>query len=481
MKAWGWMIIAILGIAMMVGAYASRDRLDPQAPWASGLLAIGPASDVEAKPPAGAIPVRVRLLSSSDVAEMVLFVSGDLAPDKALGAKGQVRAKLVQTPLANLGLGTEWLRSGRLPEAGRNEILAGARLEPRDALIVGGTTLTVVGVLKPDVGLLASSYLIPPAEANTKLFPVEVPTVLDGWFVHASPAELRDEKTRKSLETAFPSTKYGWVVAVDRLEPRTFYLYLAGLAILLLGGSGSLIRLYCGLADWLAPRAPIASSAPEVPAGAEVSAGKASPSFLAGPLLEIRARPRLIWGVHIVYFGLVIAGSLLVYRFADVQAILLGNVQKLLSTGNNPLGVAGEAYRSGNIPRAALVTFVVNFFLGSLAYLTMTSIVLPGSAIFFASLRALMWGLLLAPTMETLAYQMLPHSLTMVLEGEGYILAAFFGLLIPIHIFQSSLGGNPLTRFGRAILLNFKAQFWIALVLIVAAVYEATEVILMNR
>jgi hypothetical protein len=93
----------------------------------------------------------------------------------------------------------------------------------------------------------------------------------------------------------------------------------------------------------------------------------------------------------------------------------------------------------------------------------------------------LMWGLLLAPTMEYLAYQMLPHSLTMVLEGEGYILAAFFGLLIPIHIFQSSLGGNPLTRFGRAILLNFKAQFWIALVLIVAAVYEATEVILMNR
>ena len=76
---------------------------------------------------------------------------------------------------------------------------------------------------------------------------------------------------------------------------------------------------------------------------------------------------------------------------------------------------------------------------------------------------------------------MLPHSLTMLLEGEGYILAALFGLLIPIHIVQRSLGGNLFTRFGRVVLLNVKAQFWIALVLAVAAIYEATEVILMNR
>jgi hypothetical protein len=481
MKAWVWMIIAVLGVAMMLGAYASRDRLDPQAPWASGLMVIGPTTSAENNPPAGAIPVRLRFLSSSDIAEMVLFASDDLAADKALGAKGQVRLKLVRAPLADLGLTAEWLQSGRLPEAGRNEILAGARLEPRDALIVGGTSLKVVGVLKPDVALFASSCLIPPAEATNKLFPVEVPTVLHAWLVHASPAELRDEKTRKSLEAAFPPAKYGWVVPVDRLEPRTFYLYLAGLAMLLLGGSGVLIRLYCWLADRLTSRVPVASSVSEVPATADVGAGKVSPPFLAGPLLEIKARPRLIWGVHLVYFGLVIAGSLLVYRFADVQTVLLGKVREALSTPNNVLGVAGKAYLSGSIPRAAAVTFVINFLLGSLAVITLPSILVPGSGVFMAGLRALMWGLLLAPTMEILAYTMLPHSLTMVLEGEGYILAAFFGLLIPIHIVQSSLGGNPLTRFGRVILLNFKAQFWIALVLIVAAIYEATEVILMNR
>lgn len=72
---------------------------------------------------------------------------------------------------------------------------------------------------------------------------------------------------------------------------------------------------------------------------------------------------------------------------------------------------------------------------------------------------------------------MIPHSGTLVLEGEGYILATIFGVLIPIHIVQSSLGGNPLSRFGRAIVLNVQASFWVAIVLAVAACHEAVEVI----
>ena len=32
---------------------------------------------------------------------------------------------------------------------------------------------------------------------------------------------------------------------------------------------------------------------------------------LFGPLVEVSARPRLVWGLHLFYFGLVIGGSLL--------------------------------------------------------------------------------------------------------------------------------------------------------------------------
>ena len=78
-----------------------------------------------------------------------------------------------------------------------------------------------------------------------------------------------------------------------------------------------------------------------------------------------------------------------------------------------------------------------------------------------------------------MAFAMLPHSWTMLLEGEGYILAALFGLLIPVHLAQSRLGGTALGRYGRVLLLNVQANAWVALVLAVAACYEAIEVIWM--
>ena len=457
MKAWVWVIVASVGFAVMLVAYASRERIDSRAPWASGWIVMSPETPAENSSLAGAIPARLRLLSSSEIAELLLFATGDLGADKALGVKGQVRVKLIELPLSIAGIGAAELQSGRLPEAGRNEILAGAKIEPRETLIVGGLTLKVVGVLRPGLALFADSFLVPPDHAANILFPAAVPSVLHAWLVRGSAQELSDAQVRKRLGEVFPPEKYAWVAPQDRLEPRTFYLYLSGLAIFLLGGSGAIIAFF----RWLA--------------------GKVALPVLSAPLVEMKARPRLVWGVHLVYFGLVIAGSLLVYEVPEVQLVLLGKVREALATTSNPLGFAGQAYASGNIPRAATATFVVNFLLGSLAYLTLPSILLPGSGVFLAGIRATAWGLILAPVMQTLAFGMLPHSLTMLLEGEGYILATLFGLLIPIHIVRSSLGGNPLTRFGRVLLLNVKAKFWIALVLAVAAVYEATEVILMNR
>jgi hypothetical protein len=457
MKAWVWLTIALVGFAAMLSAYAWRERIDDKSPWVSGLIIIGTEASAEKSLPEGAIPARLRLLSSSDVAELLLFASGDLAPAKALGVKGQVRVKLIELPLSIAGIGAAELQSGRLPEAGRNEVLAGAKVAPRETLIVGGKSLKVVGVLRPGLALFASSFLIPPNDATNILFPAVVPSVLHAWLVRRSAEELRDARVRKGLEEVFPLEKYGWLTAPDPLELRTSYLYLAGLAIFLVGGSGAFIALFRWLAD------------------------KVASPVLSGPLLELKTRPRLVWGMHLVYFGLVIAGSLLISKLPEVQVVLLGKVGEALATKSNPLGIAGQAYRSGSIPHAAAVTFVVNFFIGSLACITLPSILLPGSGVLLAVVRALMWGLILAPVTQTLAFAMVPHSLTMLLEGEGYILAALFGLLIPIHIVRPSLGGNPLTRFGRVLVLNLKAQLWIALVLAVAAIYEATEVVLMNR
>jgi hypothetical protein len=457
MKAWVWPVIASAGFALMVFAYGSRQRIDVGAPWARGAMIIGPLAPAEKGADVGAMPVRLRLLSSSNVAELAMFASGDLAPARAIGVKAQVRVKLIELPQSDAGIGAGELQSGRLPEVGHNEVLAGAKLEQRETLLVGGQSLNVVGVLRPGVVFFADSYLLPPDAANDRLFSTAVPTVFHAWLLKSSPEELRQERIQKPLEAAFPPEKYTWVAADERLDPWSFRRYLAGLAIFLLGGSGMCIAFF----RWLS--------------------GKIASPVLSGPLLEMKARPRLVWAVHLIYFGLAIAGSLIIAELPEAQIVLLGKVREAFTTQNNPLGIAGQVYRSGNVVLAAAITLAVNFFLGSLAYITLPSILVPGIGFLLACVRALAWGLLLAPTTQPLAFAMLPHSLTMLLEGEGYILAAVFGLLIPLHVVKRSLGANLFTRFGRALLLNLKAQIWIALVLAVAAIYEATEVILMTR
>jgi hypothetical protein len=177
----------------------------------------------------------------------------------------------------------------------------------------------------------------------------------------------------------------------------------------------------------------------------------------------------------------VIAASVITYELPELQMFLLSTIKQSISNPNTTLGVAGEAYLSHNIPKAAALTFLINFFLGSIVCITLPSLIVPGSGTFMAVFRATLWGLLLGPVFVMLSLVMLPHSVTLLLEGEGYILAVFFGLLVPIYLFDRDKGLGVGQRYGNALLMNLKAMSLVALVLVIAACYEAVEVILMSK
>ena len=101
--------------------------IDEKRPWGSGLMVIGPEAAAQQNARVEAIPGRLPPLSSSGTAETLLFVTGDLAPAKAVGVKGQVRLKLIEVPLSEASIGPDELKSGRLPMPGGNEILAARR------------------------------------------------------------------------------------------------------------------------------------------------------------------------------------------------------------------------------------------------------------------------------------------------------------------------------------------------------------------
>jgi hypothetical protein len=484
MARWTWLIVAALGLGLMFWASGTRFRPDPASSWAHGFIIYGPEKAAKGpdRLPGLVVPTRVRLLSGNERAEVVLKAL-DRASKSTLNLRAVLRPKLFEVALAGARIDARALQSGRLPEPGRDEILAGTDVVEKDKLKVGGRTLEVVGVLGPDAFLFHDGYLIEPSGAGNVLFPEDDPAVHVATLVGLKPEEFGNRKSLKQIGDLYPAPKYTAVMPLARQARRPYYLYLAGQALFLLGGSGLLIGMYRWLAEKLARPATVEFDSSSEPTGAILTAPiekSAAPRWLSAPLIEIARRPRLVWAVHLIYFGLVFVGAVIVYELPEVQSVLMSEVQDQLSGKHrSPLALAGAAYGSGNIPFAAAVTFTINFFLGSLLMITLPSMIVPGLGVVIGVIRPLAWGFLLAPTTVIMALGMIPHSGTMLLEGEGYILAVLFGLLIPVYLVQSSLGGSLSERLRRALWLNVQACALVAAVLAVAAIYEATEVIWM--
>lgn len=181
--------------------------------------------------------------------------------------------------------------------------------------------------------------------------------------------------------------------------------------------------------------------------------------------------------LNLVYYGLVILGMVYVSANPSVQQSLLESVGTAYNSG--PLaGVAG-AYAGGKVLAAMAITFVVNLVLGSLLQMTLPSLIVPFSGLLMGAYRAILWGLLLSPANPQLAGVMIPHSLTLLLEGQGYIIAM---LGIYIHgraLLRPRSVGAEGHRQGYLAGLKRAGQLYllVALVLAVAAIYEALEVI----
>ncbi len=247
-----------------------------------------------------------------------------------------------------------------------------------------------------------------------------------------------------------------WRDPATRVPAGAFQVYMGGMALLLTGGSALLLRLW----GFLSARTPI--------------------GMLRSPLLEARRYWRWLVLLHVAYFGAMILFMEIVYAAPDVQREILTAIKQEVEGGKGPLGVVGSAYRNHNILLAAVMTVTLNFLGGSVLCITIPSIIVPGAGVLVAAVRSIVWGLLLSPTHVALSGVMLPHSFTVWLEGEGYILASFFAILVPVYLLRASEGPTVGDRYAKAILLNLKGNLWVLIVLAVSALYEAVEVIWMR-
>jgi len=195
------------------------------------------------------------------------------------------------------------------------------------------------------------------------------------------------------------------------------------------------------------------------------------------PLKLVAEFRRPYIALNVAYYGLIVLAMTYVARNPSVQETLLKSLKNALTTG--PFALLGEAYTSGRVLRAMILTFTVNLLVGSFLWITVPSLVIPYIGILAGCWRAAMWGLLLCPSTAKMARVMIPHSLTLILEGQAYILA-MLGVYIqgraflhPHTVGAASRVQGYRTGFKRSVRLYVP----IVILLAAAAVYEALEVI----
>jgi hypothetical protein len=185
--------------------------------------------------------------------------------------------------------------------------------------------------------------------------------------------------------------------------------------------------------------------------------------------------------INVLYYGLVVICMVYVAFNQELQKSLLNEIGAAFMTG--PLAFVGQAYVNAQVFIAVLATFFVNLLIGSFASVTLPSLIIPFSGILVGVYRAILWGLLLSPANPDLRLVMIPHSITLIIEGQAYILtmlAAYIqgrAFLWPKSVNLESRAKGYLEGLKR----TGKLYSLIILTLAVAAIYEVIEVVIMVK
>lgn len=147
-------------------------------------------------------------------------------------------------------------------------------------------------------------------------------------------------------------------------------------------------------------------------------------------------------------------------------------------TNGGPLTIVANAYIDGDFLVAVILTFIVNLIVGAIFYITLPSLVIPFFGLVMGLFRAVLWGLLVLPLIPFEVYSV-PAWLTILAEGEGYILA-MLAAYVQGKAFLLPKSVNAATRrqgYIMGLKVTWRLYVLIVFILAVAAIWEAFAVI----
>lgn len=448
---------ALFGLAIAESSW--RDTL----PWAFAM-----AGPVVGEAPADAIVARILPVPIEnfpeqqevlDMAESLTYVeSGSTLESLGFGrTEALMLAEVSADDLDGM------LLSGRLPVPGKPEVLAGD-LCRIDSFKVDHITFTVTGRLRPGVGALTFTYLLPEHEAWQPLFD-GAEDVVDAWILPEGKLDpvgslidaglLKEESAEDSdaIQTAQDALMVyegSHLHAMTRTEPLLGRAAFVVLAFMLMGITLVATQLLLRRAD--------------------------RQSFPRGLAAQVAGNLRGWLAVHAVCYGvfLLAMSSGLGNPLANMQ--MLDFVRAQFSEGD--LAYVGDAYLSGDIIAAANATWQNNYLIQTIL-MTIVPSVLPFALGFLKTLASLgMAGFALAPVWTDTIANYVFHSGTMVLELEPYVMVAYVVLLWPKWCFEGIFITRDLgARFARWTNLVFEAAIVAGVLLYLAALYEGVTLI----
>jgi hypothetical protein len=187
---------------------------------------------------------------------------------------------------------------------------------------------------------------------------------------------------------------------------------------------------------------------------------------------------KLLLAVNVFYFGFLLIGGCIALLRPDIQGYWLGILAGGLKAG--PLAPVGTAIEAGKVLNLAFQIFKTNVISGTLTYITIPSLIFPPWALIIGAWRALLWGMAFVVPYGHLTFgKLVFHYVTMLIEGEAYVVAIFASLRQLVALIRPERFGerSRLRAYGWAIIDNFKLLLVVIVLLAIGAIYEAFEVL----
>ena len=197
----------------------------------------------------------------------------------------------------------------------------------------------------------------------------------------------------------------------------------------------------------------------------------------------VTANTRLYWVVTGLTLFFWVSGMAYAYADPGGQMSLIQWFRGQFAGGGWPLGTAGWAYASGNLLLAAGITFLINFGQGTFLVLTLPSLLPIAGGFIINAFRNEMLGIGLSPTTLIFGQSKLLHLPTILLELQAYLLAAYLSVLLLVGLIKPARFGYESRgeAYKNLAIDQFRILPLIAVILLVAALYEAIELLILAR